>query len=395
MPWEQNSGGPWGGGGGKRGGGGGNGRGGGGPQSPWGGGGSGGGPGRQPPDVEEFVRRSQEKLKGMIPGGFGTGPVVGLIAVVVIAFWFATGFYRVEPDQQGVELVFGELHQTTAPGLNYNFPAPIGEVLTPSVTAINQVVIGFRAAGSGAAQDVRQESEMLTGDENIISIHFAVFWRIKDAGDFLFNIRNPEESVKNAAEAAMREIVGKNDFEFTRTEGRTQIAQQTHTLMQSILDSYFSGVEVTQVNLQKVDPPADVIEAFRDVQAASADKEATINKATAYFNQVTERAKGEADQITRAAEAYKQERIDRATGESERFNQIYAQYAEGKDITRRRIYLQMMEEILGDIDKVVVGDGLEGGRAGSGVVPYLPIDRMLDEQRRRADENAAKTNGSD
>ncbi len=371
MPWENNSGGPWGGGG-SSGGGRGNG-GGGGPRNPWGsGGGSGGGRGPQGPDVEDLVRQSQERIKRFFPGGGKNGMVIGILAAFGVAFWLFTGFYQIEPDEQGVELVFGKLADTTRPGLNYNFPAPIGEVLKPKVTNINQVEVGFRP-GSSTNVNVPEESLMLTGDENIIDVQFVVLWKIRDAGAFLFNVRNPEESVKNAAEAAMREIVGKTGFEVARTRGRTDLAGQASERLQEILDSYGAGIEVIEVKPQKVDPPEAVIDAFRDVQAANADRERAINEATGYFNEVTQRAEGQAQQITLAAEAYKQERINQAIGDSQRFKAVLHEYEKAEDITKRRIYLQTMEEILANMNKVLIENGAGGE---SSVLPYLPLDRL-------------------
>lgn len=376
MPWENNSGGPWG----SSGGGGNRGNGGGGPNSPWGrpgGGGGSRGPGGQPPDVEEMVRRGQEKLKSMMPGGLGGKGIVALILLVVLG-WLATGFYRVEPQQRGAELVFGKLVATTEPGLNYNFPAPIGEVLLPNVTAINQVNIGFQNLSNGNKRVIDEESLMLTGDENIVAVQFSVFWKIKKAEDFLFNVRNPQESVRNAAEAAMREIVGKSGFEYIRTRGRNAVGLDAQKRIQEILDSYQAGIEITQVNPQSVEPPGEVIGAFRDVQAANADRERMINQATAYFNEVTQTAEGEAQRILRAAEAYKEERVNQAQGDSQRFLSILTEFEQAPDITKRRIYLQTMEEILERMNKVLIQNSGEGG--GSGVLPYLPLDRLTNQQ---------------
>lgn len=380
MPWENNSGGPWGNAGGGRGGNRGGGNNGGGPNSPWGrpnggGGGGGRGPGGQPPDVEELVRKGQERLKGMLPGGLGLKGGI-LVAVLALVIWAATGFYRVDTNQQGVELVFGELNQVTGPGLNYNFPAPIGEVLLPSVTNINQVNVGFQQISNETRRDIPEESLMLTGDENIVSVQFSVLWRISDAGAFLFNVRNPEESVKSAAEAAMREIVGKSDFENIRTRGRRAVGFDAAVRLQEILDSYEAGITITEVSTQSIEPPGEVIDAFRDVQAANADRERSINEATAYFNETTQRAAGEAQRILRAAEAYKQERINLAQGDAQRFLAILNEYENAPDITKRRIYLQTMEEILERMDKVLIENGGDGGSGGSGVLPYLPLDRL-------------------
>ncbi|MBP5857898.1 FtsH protease activity modulator HflK [Marivibrio halodurans] len=372
MPWQNNGGGPWGGGGGSNGGGGG------GPQSPWGRG-SGGGGGRrpQPPDTEEMIRQAQDRLKRMIPGGFGGGKLAGVIAAIVVAVWLATGFYQVNTNEQGVELVFGELWQTTGEGLNYNFPAPIGDVLLPQVTNINQINIGFRDGGRSTARNVAEESLMLTGDENIIDVQFTVFWKIRDAGRYLFNIRNPDDTVKNAAESAMREIIGQTPFEFARTNGRAEVENQAQDLTQQILDSYEAGILVTNIETQSVDPPESVLDAFRDVQAAAADRERSINEATAYLNEITNRAQGQAEQVVRAAEAYKEEQINQAKGETDRFLAILTEYNQAKDVTKRRIYLQTMENIFANMEKVLIENG-EGG--GSGVLPYLPLD-VIDKDR--------------
>lgn len=376
MPWSNNTGGgPWGGGG--RG----NSGGGGGGQSPWGRGpAGGGGGGRPPPDVEDMIRKSQERLKRMLPGGLG-GKGIALVVSLVLVFWLATGFYQVDSNEEGVELVFGQLHDRTGPGLHYNWPAPIGEVLLPKVTDVNQEQIGFRAGIGGTQTGIRnvpQESLMLTGDENIIDIQAAIFWVIADAPNFLFNVRNPQETVRNVSEAAIREVVGKTNFEFARTQGRGEVAAQVQELIQAILDEYQAGILVTNVQLQKIDPPAAVIDAFRDVQAARADAERAINEATAYLNEVTARAEGQASQIVQAAEAYRQEKVAAASGDSDRFVSIYNEYSKAQHITKRRIYLETMERVLGDMNKILIDD--DNGR-GSGVLPYLPLDR-LNEMRR-------------
>jgi len=295
----------------------------------------------------------------------------------VLIVWFAFGIYRVQPEEQGVELVFGKWTETTTPGLHYNWPAPIGHVETPKVTRVNRVEVGFRTgydpSRGTSSRDVSQESLMLTGDENIIDIQFVAFWIINDAGKYLFHIRNPEETVQNAAESAMREIIGKTTFEFARTQGRAKIELEARQLMQQILDLYGAGIQITQVEMQRVDPPGSVIEAFRDVQAARADKERAINEAQAYYNEVTQKAGGAAERVIKEAEAYKAEKIAVAQGEAQRFTEIYVQYAQARDITRRRIYLETMERILGDMNKVLV----EGGATASGTVPYLPLTELL------------------
>ena len=398
MPWkQQGGGGPWGGGGGGGGG-------------PWGGGGGGGGP--QSPDFEEFLRKGQDKVRRVFPGGIGNAKGLMIIVALAVVVWLATGFYRVQPNEVGVPLVFGQMTGKAPPGLNWNWPTPIGSVELPQVTNINEVEIGFRSVGRSTARrqvrNVPEEGLMLTGDENIIDIQVAVFWKIddrertmkrtvvKDGKDevveetidgirqFLFNIRNPEETVKAAAEAAMREIIGKSEFEFARTQGRVPIEQESKKLIQSILDDYGAGIEVTDVQMQKIDPPGKVLDAFRDVQAARADKERAINVATAYFNEKKERAEGEAQQILRAAEGYKEAKIKRAEGEADRFLSLYKEYKDQTFVTRRRIYLETMREVLGGMDKILI----DSSAGGSGVVPYLP----LNELRKNRNGNASPGN---
>ncbi len=359
MDWNTQRGGPWGGGGG---------------QGPWGG----GGPSRpKPPDIEELLRKSQNRVKKFLPSGGGGAKRLAILGVAAVLVWFATGFYRVEPDELGVELLFGKFNERTQPGLNWNFPAPIGQVFTPKVTRINAVQIGLRTqadvrARGASGRAVPEESLMLTGDENIIDIRFVTFWKIKDAQRFALSIRNPEATVKAASEAAMREIVGKSNFEFARTQGRTQIQQDVRVLLQQILDSYNAGIEITDINLQQVEPPGNVLDAFRDVQAARADKERAINEATAYLNEVVQQAEGESSRIGNEAEAYKQEKIALATGDTSRFLSVLEQYKRDKDVTRRRIYLETMRGVMGNMEKVLI----DKSAGGSGVVPYLPLPEL-------------------
>ena len=356
----------------------------GGGQGPWGGGGS----GPKGPDIEEILRRSQDRFRRLIPGSVGTVRGVLLVLLLVAAVWLASGFYKVQPDELGVELVFGRMVGTETPGLNYNWPGPIGSVLTPKVTAINRTEVGFRSGGGRArlARDVPEESLMLTGDENIIDTQVVVFWKIDTripkggnqdnlAGvrNFLFNIRNPELTVKNASEAALREIIGKNRFEFARTGGRARIAGEAQILIQDILDRYGAGVEVTRVQLQKVDPPGSVLDAFRDVQVARADMERKINEAEAYRNEVVQRSQGVAAQIVLRAEGYKREKTEIATGESQRFLAVYEQYKQNKDVTKRRLYLDTMRDVLKGMDKILI----DNRAGGVGVVPYLPLDTLM------------------
>ncbi len=349
--------------------------------SPWGtppgGSGNGSGRGPRPPDVEEIIRKIQDSINKILPGG-GSGGAKSIIvgAVVLALIWVASGLYRVLPDEQGVVLRFGKFVKTTQPGLNYHIPFPIESVQTPKVTKVNRMDIGFRSERdsgftSGGVADVPEESLMLTGDENIVNIDFSVFWVIKDAGNFLFKIQDPQGTVKAAAETAMREVIARSNIQPILTEGRSKIEIETQEIIQNILDEYTSGIQVTQVQTQKADPPDQVIDAFRDVQAARADMERSKNEAEAYANDVIPRARGEAAKILQAAEAYKKEVVAKAEGEASRFVSIYNEYVKAKEVTQERMYLETMEKVLADIDKVIIDKN-----SGSGVVPYLPLPEL-------------------
>jgi membrane protease subunit HflK len=354
--------------------------------SPWGappgGGGNGSGRGPTPPDIDAIIKDIQNKINKFLPGGSKSGgKPIGLILIVLLFVWLASGLYRVLPDEQGVVLRFGKFIKTTQPGLNYHIPFPVEAVETPKVTKVNRIDIGFRSerdsgfSSGGGVADVPQESLMLTGDENIVNIDFSVFWVIKDAGKFLFEIQDPEGTVKAAAETAMREVIAKSDIQPILTEGRAKIELETQDIIQSILDEYNSGIQVTQVQTQKADPPDQVIDAFRDVQAARADMERSKNEAEAYANDVIPRARGEAAKIMQAAEAYKQKVVAASEGEASRFVSIFNEYDKAKEVTQERMYLETMEKVLADIDKVIIEKN-----AGSGVVPYLPLPELGKKQ---------------
>ena len=323
--------------------------------SPWGtppGGGNGSGKGPTPPDIDALIRDIQSQIKRFLPGGSSSGgKPIGLILIIIAFVWLASGLYRVGPDEQGVVLRFGKFVKTTQPGLHYHIPLPVETVQTPKVTKVNRIDIGFRSerdsgfSQGGGVADVPQESLMLTGDENIVNIDFSVFWVIKDAGKFLFEIQDPEGTVKAAAETAMREVIAKSKIQPVLTEGRALIEVETQEIIQSILDEYNSGIQITQVQTQKADPPDQVIDAFRDVQAARADMERSKNEAEAYANDVIPRARGEAARIMQAAEAYKQKVVAQAEGEASRFISIYNEYAKAKEVTQERMYLETMEKV--------------------------------------------------
>ncbi|TCZ64413.1 FtsH protease activity modulator HflK [Roseicella aquatilis] len=363
------------------------------PGGPWGsppptppGGGS-RGPG---PDLDDLIRQAQDAVRRVIPSGGGVagGRGLAILGLIVVALWAASGFYRVQPDEEGVVLRFGAFNRTAAPGLNYHIPWPVERVETPRVTTENLVFIGFRSGDTAPARaplgrDVVEESLMLTGDENIIDIDFVVRWRIRDAGDFLFNTRNPESTLKSAAESMMREVIGRTPIQPALTEARGQIEDQVRAGTQAIMDQYRAGIAITQVQLQKVDPPAAVIEAFRDVQRAAADRERQRNEAEAYRNDIIPRARGEAERMIQEAQGFRDSQEVRARGEAQRFTSVLNAYSSAPDITRRRIYLETMEDVLRRNPKVIVDDQLQG------LVPFLNLGDPARQGQRPAAAAAA------
>ncbi len=352
----------------------------GGPGGPWGspppgGGGGPGGSGRGP-DIEEMIRQAQDTLRRWLPRGGAGGSGLALLAVLAVGIWAAwSSTYRVQQDELGIVMRFGAYHRQLPPGLNFAFPWPIETVTTPRVTRINRVDVGFRAAPELVPgvrpipqRDMLPESLMLTGDENIIDIDFAVFWQIRDAGDFLFNTRNPEETVKSAAESVMREVIGRTRIQAALTDARTQIEQDVLRGTQAILNQYAAGIEITQVQMQKVDPPAAVVDAFRDVQRANADRERVSNEAESYRNDIIPRARGQAEQMVAEAQGFRDSQTARARGEAGRFTSVLTAYNQAQDVTMRRIYLETMEDILRRNPMVLVDDRLQG------LVPYLQLN---------------------
>jgi len=365
MPWNTQGGGgggPWGGGGGG--------------QGPWGRGpGSGGGPGGggTPPDLEELLRKGQEKFRQVLPGGFGGGRGIALVLMAGLVLWGLTGFYKVNPEEVGVVLRFGRFVGLTQPGLNYHLPSPIETVQTPPVTRVNRIELGYRSPaerGQTTSRDTANESLMLTGDENIIDINFSVFWQVNDPEKFLFNIRDPEGTVKVVAESAMREIIGQRPIRAPLFENRQPIVDGTRARMQELLDQYGAGISVTQVQLLKADPPSEVIDAFNDVQRAKADQERLRNEAEAYRNDIIPRARGEAQRLLQEAEAYKEQVSDLATGDAKRFTSVYQAYRLAPDVTAKRLYIETVEDVLKGAQKVIVDPEAKG------IVPYLPLPEL-------------------
>jgi membrane protease subunit HflK len=380
MPWNNQSGG---GGGWKSGGGGSGGGGGGGPwgQGPWGqgGGSGGGGGGGNQPDLEDILKRGQDKLKQVMPGAGGPpgwmwflGVVAGLCAVIWYGFLF-----QVKPDELGVVMRFGQYVRQEPPGLHFRLPYPIEEVRKPQVTTTNRIEIGMPGSVTPRrGQDSSNDGLMLTGDENIVDVGFVVQWDIKDAAAFLFNIEKPEITVKEVAESAMREVVGKSKVQDVTTEKRSEIERQVKELTQRVLDTYNSGIRIAQLQMQRGEPPAQVVDAFRDVSAAAIDKTRIQNQAETYANKVIPEARGEAQRILQEAQGYKERMIAEARGEADRFLKILAEYQKAPDLTRRRMHLETMERVMTGTDKILLDS-----KAGQGVVPFLPLDQL---QRRPA-----------
>jgi modulator of FtsH protease HflK len=330
-----------------------------------------------PDDMDDLAKKFQDGLKNMFGGSSKTPDVkkpITLFIIGAIAVWALSGFYRVDADEQGVVLRFGKYTNMTQPGLNYHLPFPIESVMTPKVSKVNRIDVGFRSSNEGsrgAIGDIKEESAMLTGDENIVDINYSVFWVIKDASKYLFNIQDPIGTIKVVAETAMREVIARKKIQTILTQGRAEIEIEVQKIMQQILDSYNSGVDITQVQAQKSDPPAQVIDSFRDVQAAKADKERAQNEAEAYANDIIPRARGEAAKIVQEAEGYKKEVVAQAEGEASRFIAIYNEYAKAKTVTQERMYLETMEKVLSGVNKIIIDK-----QSGSGVVPYLSLPEL-------------------
>ncbi len=338
-----------------------------GPQSPWGGGsGHGRGPG---PDFEDWVRRAQEKIRDLTSGDF-SGRGLLLVLVAVGALWLASGFYTVEPNQVGLNLVFGRYVGKVGPGLNYIWPEPIGSYIKLNVTDRNSIDIGeHRSRLTGRIVEEPEESLMLTGDENIADLKFRVIWQIDPLHpeDYAFNIKNPVETIKAVAESEMRLIVGKTKLKPLLTVERKVIQPEARKAIQKVLDSYGAGVSILQVQLLSVDPPPTVIAAFRDVTAAQQDESRFVNEAQREANQIVPAARGQAAKILRAAEAYRTQSVAEARGQTARYLKIYAQYKKAPEVTRERLYLETMERVIGSGDSKIILD-----RAG-GASPLLPL----------------------
>ena len=335
--------------------------------NPWGNGqrGGGGRGGGNEPNIDEVIRKSQEKLKSALPGGKGGVFLALIVAAVLYFFW---GAYQVKPNEQGVILRFGERVDLRGPGFVW-IPRPFETIEIRGVTDEKTTSVGIRS--NSRRSGGLDESLMLTEDENIVDVRFNVVWQIRDLGNYLFKLRDPEGTVKAVSESVMREIVGQNKIVPIITTAREQIQREALEQIIETLDSYESGIRVLRVQIIESEAPEAVKDAFLDVQRAEADQQRSRNEATRYANEVIPRAQGEAERMLQQAEAYRAQTVARAEGEAARFTSVYNEYVTAKDVTKKRIYLETMEQILSGMDKIILD-----GDAGSGVVPYLPLSEL-------------------
>ena len=336
-------------------------------------------PRRQPDDPLRELEQMFEQVRNRFAGRGPSRINPWLIALLALTLYAMTGVYIVAPDERGIVLRFGRVVREADPGPGYHLPWPIEQVLKPSVTQIRKAEFGFRTIDIGPParyQDVDPEALMLTGDENIVKLQFIIQYKVTTsptgATDFLFNVRDPEDTVRAAAEAAMREVLGRNDIDNALTEGKEKVQQDAQTLLQQILDEYRTGLEVVTVKLQDVGPPDQVSDAFKDVISAQQDKERLINEARGYANDVVPKARGQAAQLLNEAEAYSAAKVQDATGAAQRFTALQQEYDKAKDVTRLRLYLETMEQVLPRMNKIIIDD-----TAGKQVVPYLPLDQVI------------------
>ena len=371
-----NSGGPWGGGG-SSGGGGNRGNNGGGRRPPE-------GDGPQIPEIDELMKKGQEQLRVLMGGrggggrgsngsgqGGGGGPAItkGTIllgGVAALVLWGFASAYTVKPEEQSVELLFGRFSGIGTEGLNFApWPVVTAEVIPVKVEQTETIGSGGRGTDAGL---------MLTGDENIVDIDFQVVWNISNPADFLFNLRDPRETIRAVSESAMREIIAQSDLAPILNRDRAVIAERLEELIQSTLDSYNSGINIVRVNFDGADPPEPVKDAFREVQSAGQERDRLEKQADAYANRVLAGARGEAAQVLEEAEAYRAQVVNEAQGEASRFSAVLEEYSKAPDVTRKRLYLERMEQVLGDVDKIILDESATG--QGQGVVPYLPLNEL-------------------
>jgi len=360
---------------------------------PWGGGGNNGdgnrggnngsrppgGDGPQIPEIEEIVKKGQEQLRVLMGGrggsggpgqgsdmpGFGRG-TIGLVVLAAAALWLYASLYTVKPEEKSIELFFGQYYETGNSGLNF---AP-----WPVITKEIVVVSRERTEEIGVGQNSRSDQGlMLTGDENIVDIDFQVVWNINDPAAFLFNLADPEETISAVSESAMREIIARSDLAPILNRDRGAITVELHNLVQDTLDSYEAGINIVRINFERADPPREVIDAFREVQAAEQTRDTLEKQADAYANQVVAGARGQAAQLLQQAEGYRAEVVNGASGEASRFTAVYAEYAKAPEVTRKRLYLETMEKVFSSVDKIIIDDAIGGD---GGIVPYLPLNEL-------------------
>lgn len=354
-------------------------------QNPWGQGGRDQGP----PDLDEIIRKLQKKLAGIFGGGGGSGSGGGggsfasgigfgaVLAIIVVA-WLASGFYVVQQGERGVVLQFGKKSDVTEAGLHWHLPFPIESVMRVDVKKTNRVEIGYRG---NSDNPVPSEALMLTKDENIVDLGFGIQYRIKNAADYLFNVRDVEDTIRQAAESSIREVAGNSTMDFLMGQGREQVAGQVHELLQKILDEYKTGILITEVRNQQAGPPDDVQAAFDDAVRAREDQQRYINDAQAYANKVTELAQGNVVRINQDAEAYSKKIEEHAKGDAERFRRIEVEYAKAPRVTRERMYLETVEHMLSNTTKVYVDQ-----KAGNNLI-YLPLDKLMSAADRQTRNN--------
>jgi membrane protease subunit HflK len=340
------------------------------PQGNWGTRGS-----NEPPDLDELLRKAQQNFRSVMPGDMNTGKVIGLLLVAMVALWFSSGFYTVAPGEQAVIQRFGAWSRTqTEPGLSYHFPVPIESLSKVKVSEIRLMNIGFvetrNQIGSSVRRDVPEESLMLTSDRNIVDLNIVVQWNIKSAEDYLFNVYDQEATIKKVSESAVREIAGQMDMFPIITSKRAEVAARTKAILQENLDEYKSGINITQVLIEKAEVHPDVQMAFQDVQSAKQDAQDVQNRAGTYREDILPKARGRAIQMAQEAEGYKQSAIARANGDAQRFNSVYEAYLSGQDVTKERIYIETMEDVLKNAQKIILDDK-------SGTVPYLPLNEVI------------------
>jgi membrane protease subunit HflK len=372
-------------------------------RGPWsgqggrGGGGRSGGGHEPPPDLDEMLKRARENLNDFMPGNFGGGKLIGLALLVLILLWMATGIFFVQPGEQAVIQRFGQYARTKVEeGPGWHWPYPIGTAAILNVQELRRMSIGFmqaqnsssrfgRSAASGNARDVPEESLMLTADRNIVDLDLVVLWNIKSAENYLFNIEDQENTIKKVAESAIREVVGQNQMFPIITSERQAIANRAQEIIQDNLDDYNSGVNISNVLIEKAEVHPEVQSAFQDVQSAKQDAEDIQNQAEAYREDILPRARGQAIQLQQEAQGYKDSVIARSTGDAERFNQVLMAYRTGEDVTKRRIYIETMEEIMQSANKII----LDQQQGEQGVVPFLPLNELTRQGQATSRQNNA------